>query len=131
MLSVLQSVLDDAWESLTPEERGQTTKSLVASRILEVAATGERNPVVAKRVRQRSVGRVSEISVALTGGCSSAVIQLAANPRAGPFKMALCSYMPGEPILKQTWQPPTVKKCTSFWHKADMQRCAANVRFQG
>ena len=74
---------------------------------------------------------MSEISVALTGGCSSAVIQLAANPRAGPFKMALCSYMPGEPILKQTWQPPTVKKCTSFWHKADMQRCAANVRFRG
>ena len=44
-LKLLQSVLDDAWESLTPEERGQTTKSLVASRILEVAATGERNPV--------------------------------------------------------------------------------------
>ena len=41
----LQSVLDDAWESLTPEERGQTTKSLVASRILEVAATGNGIPL--------------------------------------------------------------------------------------
>jgi hypothetical protein len=44
-LKLLQSVLDDAWESLTPEKRARTTKSLVASRILEVAAAGERNPV--------------------------------------------------------------------------------------
>jgi hypothetical protein len=44
-LKLLQSVLDDAWESLTAEERARTTKSLVASRILEVAAAGELDPV--------------------------------------------------------------------------------------
>jgi hypothetical protein len=44
-LKLLQSVLDDAWESLTAEERARTTKSLVGSRILEVAAAGELDPV--------------------------------------------------------------------------------------
>jgi len=44
-LKLLQSILDDAWEYLTPEKSARTTKSLVASRILEVAAAGERNPV--------------------------------------------------------------------------------------
>jgi len=44
-LKLLRSVLDDVWGSLTAEERAQTTKSLVASRILEVAATGELDPV--------------------------------------------------------------------------------------
>jgi hypothetical protein len=32
------------------------------------------------------------------------------TPKAGPFNMALRSYVPGEPIMKQTWQPPTVMK---------------------
>jgi len=44
-LKLLRSVLDDVWGTLTAEERAQTTKSLVASRILEVAATGELDPV--------------------------------------------------------------------------------------
>jgi len=44
-LKLLRSVLDDVWGTLTAEERAQTTKSLVASRILEVAAAGELDPV--------------------------------------------------------------------------------------
>jgi hypothetical protein len=44
-LKLLQSALDDAWKSLTPQERARTTKSLVASHILEVAAAGELDPI--------------------------------------------------------------------------------------
>jgi hypothetical protein len=32
------------------------------------------------------------------------------TPKRGQFNMALRCYGPGEPIIKQTWQPPTVKK---------------------
>jgi hypothetical protein len=42
---LLQSVLGDVWESLTPQERARTAKSMVASRILEVAVAGELDPV--------------------------------------------------------------------------------------
>jgi hypothetical protein len=32
------------------------------------------------------------------------------TPKQGQFNMALRCYGPGEPIIKQTWQPPTVRK---------------------
>jgi hypothetical protein len=32
------------------------------------------------------------------------------TPKEAAFSMALRTYGPGEPIIKQTWQPPTVKK---------------------
>jgi hypothetical protein len=44
-LKLLQSVLDDAWNSLRLEERARTSKTQVAVRILEAAAEGERDPI--------------------------------------------------------------------------------------
>ena len=44
-LKILQSVLEDIWDSLRPEERARTTKTLVATRILKAAAQGERDPI--------------------------------------------------------------------------------------
>ena len=44
-LKLLQSVLDEAWASLSPDERAKTSKTLVASRLLAAAAAGERDPV--------------------------------------------------------------------------------------
>jgi len=44
-LKVLQSVLDDTWESLRPDEKARTTKTEIASRILKMAASGERDPL--------------------------------------------------------------------------------------
>ena len=43
-LTILRTVLDEAWELLSPEQQTQTTKSLVATRLLEAAAAGERDP---------------------------------------------------------------------------------------
>ena len=40
----LRSVLDDAWASMGPDEKASSSKTLVAVRILEAAAAGERNP---------------------------------------------------------------------------------------
>jgi hypothetical protein len=44
-LKVLQTVLEETWESLSPQERARTSKTQVAAHILQVAATGERDPV--------------------------------------------------------------------------------------
>ena len=44
-LKFLQTVLEETWESLRPEERARTSKTQVAAHILRVAATGERDPV--------------------------------------------------------------------------------------
>ena len=43
-LTVLRTVLDEAWELLSPEQQARTTKALVATRLLEAAAAGERDP---------------------------------------------------------------------------------------
>ena len=43
-LKLLQSVLEDAWMSLSPGERARTSKTQVAIRILEAASAGERDP---------------------------------------------------------------------------------------
>jgi hypothetical protein len=55
-LKLMQSVLENTWESLRPEQRARTTKTQVAVRILEMAATGERDPV---RLRTEAVTGVA------------------------------------------------------------------------
>jgi hypothetical protein len=58
-VTVLRSVLDDAWETLSPEHRAGTSKSVLAERILRLAAQGERDPT---QLRARAViGLVSSI----------------------------------------------------------------------
>ena len=43
-LTLLRSVLDDAWDELPPARRASTPKSEVAVRILRLARRGERDP---------------------------------------------------------------------------------------
>jgi hypothetical protein len=43
-VSVLTTVLDDAWQSLLPAQRARMTKANLATRILKAAANGERDP---------------------------------------------------------------------------------------
>ena len=43
-MKLLRDVLDDAWAALRPDERARASKSMLAARLLEVAAAGERNP---------------------------------------------------------------------------------------
>jgi len=54
-LKLLQSVLDETWASLSPEEKAKTSKTLVASRLLAAAAAGERDPA---RLRSEAVTAV-------------------------------------------------------------------------
>ena len=44
-IALLLAVLDEAWDSLNAQEQAQSSKSLLAERILHLAATGERDPV--------------------------------------------------------------------------------------
>jgi hypothetical protein len=59
-LKCLQSVLEETWESLMPEERARTSKTQVAAHILQVAAAGERDPV---RLRAEAVTEVFTLRV--------------------------------------------------------------------
>jgi hypothetical protein len=43
--ALLQTVLDQAWVNLLPEQQSRTTKSDLAAGILMLAAQGERDPV--------------------------------------------------------------------------------------
>ena len=43
-LKLLQSVLDETWLSLRPEEQARTSKTQIGAHILELAAAGERDP---------------------------------------------------------------------------------------
>lgn len=43
-VSLLRTVLDDAWGSLAPNAQAQTSLSVLASRILDAAHHGERDP---------------------------------------------------------------------------------------
>jgi len=43
-LKLLRDALDDAWTALRPDERARASKSMLAVRLLEVAAAGERDP---------------------------------------------------------------------------------------
>ena len=55
-LKLLQSVLEETWLSLRPEEQARTSKTQIAARILELAASGERDPV---RLRNEAMARVA------------------------------------------------------------------------
>ncbi|MGA7023225.1 MAG: hypothetical protein WB036_10605 [Pseudolabrys sp.] len=55
-INLLRSVLDEAWESLRPEQQAQRSKSLLATIILKMAATGERDPI---RLRTHAVTEVT------------------------------------------------------------------------
>ena len=54
-LKLLQSVLDETWSSLRPEEQARTTKTQIGAHILELAASGERDPV---RLRKKAMAEV-------------------------------------------------------------------------
>ena len=60
-LTVLRTVLDDVWELLSPEQQAQTTKSLVATRLLEAAAAGERDP---GRLRDAALNGAAAVATA-------------------------------------------------------------------
>ena len=51
----LRNILEEAWGSLRPEEQAQSSRSLIAERILKMAATGERDPI---RLRTRALTEV-------------------------------------------------------------------------
>jgi hypothetical protein len=44
-IELLRAVLDAAWNSLGAKEQAQSSKCLLAERILHLAATGERDPI--------------------------------------------------------------------------------------
>jgi hypothetical protein len=54
-ITLLRSVLDTAWDSLSPEQRSRTSKSHLAERMLKLAARGERDPA---RLRIRTIVEV-------------------------------------------------------------------------
>jgi hypothetical protein len=43
-ISLLRRAVDDAWDSLHPVQREFISRALLAERILNLAAAGERNP---------------------------------------------------------------------------------------
>lgn len=43
-VKLLRDALDDAWASLRPDERARASKTMLATRLLELAAEGERDP---------------------------------------------------------------------------------------
>ena len=43
-LKLLQTVLDETWDSLRPEERSRTSKEQIGARLLEKARAGEMDP---------------------------------------------------------------------------------------
>lgn len=45
-ISLMRSVLDEAWAKLSPSEQAKTLKSDLATRILRAASLGERDPVL-------------------------------------------------------------------------------------
>ena len=55
-LKFLQSVLDETWSSLRPEEQARITQDFIGAHILELAAAGERDPV---RLRKRRWPKLS------------------------------------------------------------------------
>ena len=44
-VALLRAVLDQAWTALLPHQREETSRTLLAERILKAAAKGERDPV--------------------------------------------------------------------------------------
>jgi site-specific recombinase XerC len=58
-ISMLRGVLDEAWSSLPPKEQAELSKTLLAERILKMAAKGERDPI---RLRTRALTNVVVLS---------------------------------------------------------------------
>jgi hypothetical protein len=56
-IQTLKLALDEAWAALPADAKTFTTKSVLAQRILKLAAQGERDPV---RLRARAILRVAE-----------------------------------------------------------------------
>ena len=54
-LKLLRDALEDAWAALRPDERARATKSMLATRLLELAAEGERDPA---RLRSEALSTV-------------------------------------------------------------------------
>jgi hypothetical protein len=54
-IMLLRSVLDAAWNSLSPAQQARTSKSELAHRMLKLAARGERDPA---RLRVRAIVEV-------------------------------------------------------------------------
>ena len=54
-LQLLRDVLDDTWAALPPRDRKRTSKAMLARRLVEMAATGERDPA---RLRDAALGTV-------------------------------------------------------------------------
>ena len=44
IFDLLESILDETWDSLRPDEKARTSKAMVAQRILQAIASGERDP---------------------------------------------------------------------------------------
>ena len=44
IFELLESILDETWDSLRPDEKARTSKAMVAQRILQAIASGERDP---------------------------------------------------------------------------------------
>jgi hypothetical protein len=42
---LLRTILDETWETLRPEKRARTSKAMVAQRLINAVAAGERDPV--------------------------------------------------------------------------------------
>jgi len=43
IFELLESILDETWDSLRPDEKARTSKAMVAQRILQAIASGERD----------------------------------------------------------------------------------------
>ena len=44
IFELLESILDEIWDSLRPDEKARTSKAMVAQRIIQAVASGERDP---------------------------------------------------------------------------------------
>jgi hypothetical protein len=54
-IELLRNILEETWGSLRPEDQAQSSRSLIAERIIKMAATGERDPI---RLRTRALTEV-------------------------------------------------------------------------
>lgn len=52
-VALLRTVVDEAWTSLSPQQQRTTYVSALASRVLECASQGERDPI---RLREAALG---------------------------------------------------------------------------
>ena len=62
-MKLLRDALDDAWAALRPDERARATKAMLAARLLEVAAAGERDPRLRSEALSTVVAGQEQMSV--------------------------------------------------------------------